>query len=285
MCNGVQSNFLNVTTFVLKMVKISMNFFISIYKNRKILFNLIKSDFKNRYLGNHLGIIWAFIQPLVMVAVYWFVFTYGLRVGVVGSIPFLIWLLTGLVPWFLLSDAIMGSSRSILDQSFLVKKIVFEVKLLPIVKIGSAIMVNIAFWLLLLVCLLLYGYYPNWLWLQIFYFIVCIIAFTLSASLLLSSIMVFMQDVAQFISIFLQIMFWATPIMWNQGMIPHKLMWFIKLNPFAYIVSGIRDTLIYKLPFWVHYNTTIFFWVTTILMFFIGNKVFNKLRPHFADVL
>lgn len=262
-----------------------MNFFSSILSNRKILFNLIKGDFKNRYLGSHLGIIWAFIQPLVMIAVYWFVFTYGLRAGRVEDVPFLVWLLAGLVPWFLMNDSIMSSSRAILDQSFLVKKIVFEVKLLPIIKIGSALMVNFGFWLFLLICLFVNGYYPNFMWLQIIYFLICIIAFTLSSSLLLSSIMVFMQDIAQFVSILLQIMFWATPIMWNWKIIPPKFGWFIKLNPFAYIVNGIRDALIYKIPFWIHYNITIYFWVITILMFIIGNKVFNKLRPHFADVL
>src|SRR4051812_31049195 len=105
-----------------------MNFFISIIKNRNILINLIKSDFRNRYLGNHLGIIWAFFQPLVMIAVYWFVFTKGLRVTPVDKVPFLIWLLTGLIPWFLLNDVIISSSRAIVDQVFLVKKIIFEVK-------------------------------------------------------------------------------------------------------------------------------------------------------------
>ncbi|MCC2625494.1 MAG: teichoic acid transporter permease [Burkholderiales bacterium] len=262
-----------------------MNFFISILNNRKVLLNLIRSDFKNRYLGNHLGIVWAFIQPLVMIAVYWFVFTYGLRTGKVDDAPFLIWLMAGLVPWFLLNDAILSASRAILDQSFLVKKIVFEVKLLPIIKIGSAVMVNIAFWIFLLVCLLAYGYYPNLMWVQVIYFVICIISFTLSLSLLLSSLMVFMQDIAQVVNIFLQILFWATPIMWNQKLIPHKLIWIIKLNPFAYIIDGVRDALIYKLPFWVHYNTTIYFWVVTVFIFFIGNKVFNNLRPHFADVL
>lgn len=262
-----------------------MNFFASIFKNRKMLYNLILSDFKNRYLGNHLGIVWAFIQPLVMVAVYWFVFTYGLRAGKVDNVPFLIWLLAGLVPWFLLSDALLSSSRAIIDQSFLVKKIVFEVKLLPIVKIGSATLVSIVFWLFLVICLLGYGYYPNLMWLQLIYFLVCIIAFTLSSGLLLSSLMVFMQDTAQFVTIFLQVMFWAIPIMWDQKIIPHKFMWIITLNPLSYIIDGIRDAVIYNVPFWVHYNITIYFWVITLSLFVLGNKVFNNLRPHFADVL
>jgi ABC-type polysaccharide/polyol phosphate export permease len=262
-----------------------MNFFLNLYRNRKILFNLIQSDFKNRYLGNHLGIIWAFFQPLVMVAIYWFVFTKGLRVTPVNNMPFLVWLLAGVVPWFLINDAIMSSSRAIVDQAFLVKKVVFEVKLLPVVKIGSALIVNLAFWVLLLVCLLVYRFFPTLSWLQIIYYLICIIAFVLGASLLLSSIMVFMLDVSQLVAIFMQIMFWATPIFWSQQILPHKYTWIVNLNPFAYIIDGLRDALLYDIPFWSHYNLTIYFWVLTLAIFFIGNKVFNKLRPHFADVL
>lgn len=262
-----------------------MNFLKSVFINRLMLWSLIKSDFKNRYLGNHFGIIWAFIQPLVMVFIYWFVFTHGFKSPPIEKAPFLPWLLAGMVPWFLISDAIISSSRAIVDQSFLVKKIVFEVKLLPIVKIGSAALVNIAFWLFLLICVLIYGFYPNLLWLQLAYYLICILAFVLGAGLLLSALTPFILDIGQFVSIFIQIMFWATPIFWNQDMLPHQYQWIVKLNPFAYIVNGIRDALLFNKPFWVHYNVTIYFWVLVIGLFIIGNRMFTKLRPHFADVL
>lgn len=254
-------------------------------KNHYVLVNLIKSDFKNRYLGNHLGVVWAFIQPLIMTLVYWFVFTKGFRSTPISNAPFLLWLLMGLVPWFLISDAIISGANSIVAQSFLVKKIVFEVKLLPLVKIGSAVLANLAFWLILFICLLAYGYYPGWNWLYIIYYMFCIICLVSGASLLLSAIMVFMLDVGQFVSIFIQIMFWATPIFWNQAMLPESLAWVIKLNPFAYIIDGLRDALIYNLPFWNNYSLTIYFWVFTIGLFYVGNLVFTRLRPHFADVL
>ena len=263
-----------------------MNFITSIFNNRNILLNLIRSDFKNRYLGNHLGIIWAFIQPLVMIMVYWFVFTYGLRAGAIDNkIPFILWLMCGLVPWFFLSDALISSSQAIVSQSFLVKKIVFEVKLLPVVKLGSALIVNLAFWIVLIVYLVCYGYYPNFYWLQIFYYLFCIFAFILSLGLLLSAVTVFMLDVGQFVSIVMQIMMWVTPIMWNYNILPHKFLWVVKLNPFAYIVNGVRDALLYHKPFWVHYNVTIYFWVLTLAIFIVATRVFNKLSPHFADVL
>lgn len=262
-----------------------MKIFVIVVKNRNMLVNLIKSDFKNRYLGNHLGIIWAFIQPLVMVAVYWFVFVHGFRNTPVENVPFLLWLLAGLVPWFLLNDAIMSASNAITSQSFLVKKIVFEVKLLPFVKIGSAVLVNIAFWALMLIVCLCYGYYPDIYWLQLIYFMACIIAISLSLSLLLSAIMPFLPDVSQILSIFLQIMFWATPIFWNPTLLHGKLIYIVKLNPFAYIVLGFRDSVIYHEPFWHRPVMMTYFWCLTLFLYWLGNRTFNKLRPHFADVL
>jgi ABC-type polysaccharide/polyol phosphate export permease len=254
-------------------------------KNRRMLFNLIRSDFKNRYLGNHLGIVWAFIQPLVMVAVYWFVFTKGFRAAAVSNAPFLLWLLAGMVPWFLLSDAIISASSAVTSQAFLVKKIVFEVKLLPFVKIGSAVLVNIAFWLLMIIVCLFYGYYPSIWWLQLAYYMFCILCISLSISLFCSSVMPFWPDLGQIITIVFQVLFWATPIMWNQNMLHGKASYIVKLNPFAYIVNGFRDTFIDHAPFWSHYNMMIYFWVFTIFIYWLGNSAFNKLRPHFADVL
>jgi len=262
-----------------------MKILIVAMQNRKMLFNLIYSDFKNRYLGNHLGIVWAFIQPLVMVAVYWFVFTKGFRVGAISNVPFLLWLLAGLVPWFLINDAIISASNAVVSQSFLVKKIVFEVKLLPFVKIGSALMVNLAFWVFMFLVCYLYGYYPNWWWMQLMYYILCIIAISLSLSLFFSAIMPFIMDIGQIITVIFQILFWVTPIFWDKSILIGNNNYIIKLNPFAYIVDGVRDTIFDQVPFWNNYKQVLYFWCFVLVVLWIGNRTFNKLRPHFADVL
>ncbi|MGQ3889920.1 ABC transporter permease [Legionella sp. CNM-1927-20] len=258
-----------------------------VFKNRKILINLIKTDFKDRYLGSHFGIIWAFIQPLVMIGIYWFVFTYGFRTGAISDIPFLLWLLAGIVPWFLISDAIISSSNSIVSHSFLIKKILFEAKLLPMIKIGSAVLVNLFFLIFLITVSIAYGYYPTLWWLQLVYYMICIVAISLSLSLFFSAIMPFWSDIGQIITIMFQVLFWATPIMWNKDMLINNLhfQYIIKLNPFAYITEGFRDTITNSVPFWYHYEQMIFFWFFVIFSFLIGNVAFNKLRPHFADVL
>lgn len=262
-----------------------MNIVLLIFKNRKILADLIRADVKNRYIGHHLGIVWAMIQPLIMVAVYWFVFTKGFGVQKTANAPFLLWLLTGMIPWLLLNEAIISSSYSITSQAFLVKKIVFEVRLLPLVKIGAALVVHLGFWVLLLLVCIAYHRYPQFIWLQMFYYLFCILSISLAFGLLFSALMPFALDISQAISIAFQILFWLTPVTWNPTLLPGDWIWVVQLNPFAYIIQGVRDTFIDQTPFWVHLDRILYFWAFTLTIYALSRHTFMKLRPHFADVL
>lgn len=255
-------------------------------KNRKLLIGLIRNDFKQRFAGNYLGIVWAFLQPLITIAVYWFVFTNGFKSPPIQNVPFLLWLLCGLVPWFLINECIIGASESITQNIYLVKKVMFEVKLLPLVKLGSALLVNFVFYLLMLLCFLLFGFKPHWFWLQTFYYFFATIFFVFGVALLLSSIVVFVKDVSHVVLIVMQLFFWMTPIFWNISLVTSQpILFILKMNPVYYIINGFRESLIYGVPFWKHTWLTIYFWIICLLTFYTGNKVFNKLQPHFSDVL
>ena len=77
-----------------------------LYQNRKLVLSLAKNDFKTKYAGSYLGIVWAFIQPIVTILVYWFVFSVGLKAGTVSDYPFVLYLVSGIVPWFFFQDAL-----------------------------------------------------------------------------------------------------------------------------------------------------------------------------------
>lgn len=254
-------------------------------KNWSLLRNLIGHDFHDRYVGSYLGVIWAFINPLLMVTIYWFVFTHGFKAVPVQDVPFALWLLAGLVPWFFLNDAISNSVQAVCSQRFLVKKMVFEVKLLPLVKIGSALLVNLFFWGFLLVVCVADDFYPQLIWLQLIYYMFCSVMLSVALSFLFSSIMPFFPDLGQIVVILMQILFFVTPIFWDQTLLTGDLMYIYLLNPFSYIITGVRETLIEQIPFWVHAKTTLYFWSITLLLYAVGNRTFNKLRHHFADVL
>ena len=103
-----------------------------LYHNRKLIFSLAKNDFKTKYAGSYLGIVWAFIQPVVTILVYWFVFSVGLKAGTVSNYPFVLYLVSGIVPWFFFQDALNGGTNALLEYNYLVKKVVFKISILPI---------------------------------------------------------------------------------------------------------------------------------------------------------
>ena len=257
-----------------------------IFENQKLLKTLIVNDFKKSYLGSYLGLFWAFAQPIMYIVVIWFVFTHGLRAGVLNDgTPFFLWLILGMIPWFFLSGTLASVTNSIVANSFLVKKVAFRVSILPLVQIGSALIIHLFLMLLVVIIFLFYGYTPSLYWLQFFYYLFCSIFILLGLGWITSSIRVFIKDISNFIGILVQLGFWATPIFWQIDMIPQKYRYLFKLNPAEYIISGYRDTFIYHKWFWEKPYETLYFLGLSGLLFVLGAIVFRRLRPHFGDVL
>lgn len=259
-----------------------------VYQNRKLVLSLAKNDFKTKYAGSYLGTIWAFIQPIVTVCVYWFVFGLALRgANANRGVPFVLWLVAGLVPWFFLQDGLTSGTNALLEYNYLVKKVVFNIRVLPVVKVLSAVFVHVFFVAIVVALYTFMGYLPDLYYLQLVYYSLCVFVLVLGISYLTSSVVVFFRDLSQIIGIALQVGIWMTPIMWafeDLG-IGGWLSTILKLNPMFYIVQGYRDSLIDKVGFWERPGLTAYFWVLTIVIFFLGTRLFCKLQVHFADVL
>ncbi len=264
-----------------------------LWQNRKLIRQLARNDFKTRYAGSVFGIIWAFIQPVVTVLVYWFVFgrlgsgPVVSRTGV--TYPFVLWLIAGLVPWFFFQDALSGGTGAMQEYSYLVKKVVFKISILPIVKEISVVYVHLFFIGLTAVLYIVGGHFPDLYWLQMLYYSGALFLYALGVIYMTCSIVVFFKDLSQIISIILQVQVWMTPIMWNwnaySDRLPGWAMSILKLNPLFYIVQGYRDALINKVWFWEHFDMTVYFWMFTAVFFAIGTFVFKRLKIHFADIL
>lgn len=262
---------------------------VELYQNRKLILNLAKNDFKTRFAGSYLGIVWAFVQPIVTVLVYWFVFQVGLRSGNVQDYPFVLWLVAGLVPWFFFQEALNGGTNALIEYSYLVKKVVFKISTLPLVKVISALFVHAFFVLFTLVLYTCYGYYPDLYVLQIVYYSFALFVLTLGICYATCAVVIFFRDLTQIINIVLQVGVWVTPIMWNiddmgQRM-PHFLVMIMKANPLYYIVNGYRDALLNKVWFWERFDLTCLYWFITAVVFAVGAVIFKRLKVHFADIL
>lgn len=258
-------------------------------QNRRMIYKLAKNDFRTKFAGSYLGIIWAFIQPIVTVLVYWFVFEVGFRADQ-GSltVPFVLYLVAGIVPWFFFQDALVGGTNSLLEYSYLVKKVVFNISVLPVVKLISALFVHLFFVAFIAVLYCCYGKWPDLYYLQLIYYSGGLFLLVLGLSYATCAVVIFFRDLSQMINIALQIGVWLTPIMWiaEDMLAAYPLIFrILKLNPVYYVVTGYRDAFINKNWFWERPLWTLYFWCFTAGAFLFGSWVFKKLKIHFADVL
>lgn len=256
-----------------------------IYSNKSIVLSLAKQDFKSKYIQNYFGILWAFIHPTVLILIFWFVFQVGFKSVAIGNTPFILWLVAAIVPWFFIADCLQSGTYSVVENAFLVKKIVFKTSLLPIVKISSLLIIHLFLIGIVLALYIIYGYEPNIYWIQTLYYLFCSIFLLIGISWITSSIVIFFRDLGQIISMVIQFGFWLTPIFWSIDKVPEKYHSIIKLNPFYYIAEGYRDSLIYHVWFWQRWQLSLYFWCVSIVFMVLGVLVFKKLKPHFADVL
>ena len=263
-----------------------------LWNSRRLIWSLSKNDFKTRYAGSYLGIVWAFVQPVITILVYWLVFEKGFsakpemfKAGV--EVPFVVYLTSGLVPWFFFSEAVSSSTNALLEYNYLVKKVVFKISILPMIKIIAASFIHVFFVGVLLVISFIYGYGLSLYTFQLIYYSLCLVVLVLALSYTLCSVVVFFRDLSQIVSIGLQLGMWATPIMWSFSRTEgHEVLAFVfKLNPVFYVVNGYRESLFEGVGFWMHPGLTAYFWIFTVVLFILGTIVFKRLKPHFADVL
>lgn len=260
-------------------------------QSRELIWKLAKNDFKKRYAGSYLGFIWALVQPVVTVLMYWIVFDviFDTRSEMVASgveVPYVLFLTSGLVPWFFFSEMITNGTNALLEYSYLVKKVVFNISILPIIKLVAATFIHGFFVLVLLVVAAVYGYAPNIYTLQVVYYSFCLFMLVLAASYCTCAVVVFFRDLAQIINIALQVGMWATPILWNIDMFnDNKVVTLLKLNPLVYIVNGYRNAIYGNEWFFEHFYSSTYFWIFTVTLFCVGTLIFKRLKVHFADVL
>lgn len=266
------------------MIKPTYYFFRDIVDKRSMIYELVKRDIQQQYVGSYLGVVWIFLQPLLFITVLYTVFTLGFRAGVSDDMPFSIYLVTGMVAWLHFASNFSANTGAIRSYSFLIKKVDFRLSILPIVKMASSLVAHM-FLISVSVCLAWYqGYQPTIYTLQIFYYLFAMSALLLGLGWMTSSTSIFVKDITNIVTIFIQFGFWLTPIFWNISMIPEKYRWVIELNPMYYIITGYRDSIVSQIPFWERGNS-IYFWVFTLIFLYFGISLYRRLRPHFAEVI
>ena len=263
---------------------VSVGSMISMWTHRRTLRSLARYDLRRAYAGTVGGALWTFLTPLIPVLIFSSIFAFALKLPL-GGAPYIFGFAAAYVPWLLLSASITGATASIVEHSYLVKRIHFPVEIIP----ADAVLIHSlphAFLLALVsgVCLIGgYGRFPDLL--LVLYFYLCAIIFTISTGFLVSSITVVMRDFQQMLPSILQVWFWLTPIAWAGSQLPPAGRTLLAFNPASYIVSGYRHALMPKIFAAPTAFDTATFWIMSLAMLAIGSTCFRRLRVYFWDCL
>lgn len=252
-----------------------------------LIIRLSLYEVRSENRNNYLGILWEVINPMIQLAIYWFVFGFGLRGGHPrpGYIP---WLFAGSSIWFFISPAVLQGSRSIYSRIRMVAKMNFPLSAIPSYVIMSKFYQHLLLLAIVIIILQFQGYPVSVYYLELPYYLVCTFVFTFSLSLITSTLATIVRDVQNIVQAIMRMMIYILPVLWDPSARLHgPIELILKLNPYYYIVEGYRSALLGNMGWYLveHLHYTIYFWAVTLIVFMIGSALHIKFRNSFVDFL
>ncbi|WP_156800560.1 ABC transporter permease [Thalassoporum mexicanum] len=255
-----------------------------------LLITLVRRDLSAKYKGSILGNLWPLLNQLSQLVIYTYVFSVILKVKLsISSLPdnnltFGLWVFAGLVPWFAITSGLIQAAGAVINQANLVKKVVFPLALLPLVPVLTAFVESTMGLVALIVVVGFSSQVAHaTLWLLPLVWFTQLL-FTAGLGYLVAGLTVFLRDIPQTLMVFINLWFYMTPIVYPADRIPAAWRWWILwFNPAAAICEVYRDLVLEgRVQHWYEWGSAT---VIAIVMFAIGYKVYQRLRPAFADVL
>ena len=259
-----------------------MKVFKDLYNYRELLKTSVKKDIGGKYKHSFLGVLWSFINPLLQILVYALIFPLVMKNG--GSYKdYTVFMVCGLIPWAYFTTVINRASFIMIENGNILKKVYFPRSILPLSLVTSETINFLVSCIIILAFIVIKGFgISNFI---LFFPLVLLIQYVLllGIALIFSAVTVYMRDIQHFIGVVLQLLFYATPIVYSIDTIPEGFRWILKWNPMTYIIEGYRA---------IFYNQTMpdlkalgILGVISIVILIVGYLLFNKLQKRFAEEL
>ena len=268
----------------------SLNFFTSFHQHFHLILQMVKREIIDRYRGSFLGMLWTFVTPILMLAIYTFVFSFVFKArwgGVIettsNQYEFALVLFTGLIIFNLFADCIGRAPNLILNNVNYVKKVIFPLEILPLVSLGSALFNSLTSLFILMFFLIIQGhtFHLSVLWLPII--ILPFLLLVIGLSWFLAATGVFIRDIGQIINMILTVLMFLCPIFYPLSALPEELRGYLYLNPLTLMVEQVRAVLIWgQQPNWLYMG---YYALFSSFIAILGWIWFQKTRKGFADVL
>jgi lipopolysaccharide transport system permease protein len=259
---------------------------LSIFRNRRLIASMARRDILARYRGSFGDIFWTILNPLILMATYFFVFGVVLRTRSTptqSSTGFALYFLAGMLPWLAFSEAAGRAPQVIVEHRNFVKKLIFPLETLPVNHVLAGLITELfAIALFLAALLLIEHHLPlTALWLPVL--IVPQVLFTLGVCWFLAALGVFFRDLGQIMGFLLTLWFFITPICYPEASLPQSAMVILRKNPIFVLVHAYRAVLLDGQP--PSALPLIKLTIVAIVTFLLGHAFFYKLRKSFADVI
>ena len=250
----------------------------NLYNYRELLKSNVKKEIRGKYKGSFLGVLWSFINPLLQVAVYAIVFPYIMRVKTDNYLQYLI---VGIIPWTFFTTVLNQGMITVRMNAGIIKKVYFPREILPIsVALSGLVNFFISCIIILLFCIF-GGVGVSWHLVLLPVFAIIQFFFTLGIVMALSAINIYIKDTEYLVNFIVNMLFYATPILYPVTLFPEKYRWILYANPLTELINAYRDIFLYhQIP---ELMPVLYLVGITILVFFIGLAIFRKLEKGFAE--
>lgn len=250
----------------------------NLYNYRQLLKSNVKKEIRGKYKGSFLGVLWSFVNPLLMTLVYAIVFPFLLKSTQENYVTFLV---IGILPWNWFTTVVAQGTTVVMANAGIIKKVYFPREILPISVVTSG-MINYLISCIIILLFVIFsgiGISLNILYLPIIVLIQYILL--LGIIFITSAINVYIRDAEYIINFLVNMLFYATPVLYSASLFPEKVSWLFKLNPMATIINSYRDIFFYKVP--PNIQALLIVGIVSLILLIIGKIVFNKLQKGFAE--
>lgn len=257
-----------------------MNVFKELYQYRELLKTNVKKDIRGKYKASFLGVLWSFVNPLLSVLVYAIVFPYIMRVQTPN---YLLFLISGIIPYNWFTTVVSQSSGIFVYNSNIIKKVYFPREILPISAVTSGLVNFLISCIIILLFAIFGGVGISWHLVFLPFLALIQYVFTLGVSFILSALNVYIRDVEYIVSFVLQMLFYATPILYTVDMFHGWILWIFRINPMTHLINAYRDIFyVHQVP---RLGTLSILFVICIVFLIISYKIFKKMEKGFAEEL
>ena len=256
----------------------------AVWRARAVVAALVARDLRGRYVGSTLGLFWSVVNPLAQLAIYTFVFSTVLSVRFgTSDMPFVLYLAAALFPWLAFQESVLRSATCLVDNSVLVKRVVFPIEVLPVQIAVTALVHQLIALVLLLGLMFALGVSPHLSLLALPLLVVLQLLLTIGIGWTVAALHVYFRDTAQLLGVLFPMWFYLTPIIYPTQLVPAGLRPVLALNPLSALVEAYRDVLLHGVvPFGARE-----LWLAAVSLgaLALGAVVFTRARRDFADLV